>query len=37
MEGQKVGLIYDLIVPDQLSLVVVRPFNPEHLLDHGTG
>ena len=38
MQGQEVGLVYDLLVPQQLSLVIIRRFDdPEHLLDYGTG
>ena len=38
MQGQEVGLVYDLLEPQQLSLVIARPFNdPAHLLDHGAG
>src|SRR6266481_8255474 len=38
MKGQEVGLVYDLLEPQQLSLVIIRRLNyPEHLLDHGTG
>ncbi len=38
MKGQEVGLVYDLLDAQQLSLVIIRRFDdPEHLLDHGTG
>ena len=38
MQGQEVWLVYDLLKPQQLSLVVIwRLDDPEHLLDHGAG
>src|SRR4029077_6886138 len=38
MQRQEVWLVYDLLKPQQLSLVVIwRLDDPEHLLDHGAG
>src|ERR1700730_16261401 len=38
MQGQEVGLVYDLLEPQQLILVIIWRLNdPEHLLDHGAG
>ena len=38
MQGKEVGLVYDLLEPQQLSLVIIWRLNdPEHLLDHGAG
>jgi hypothetical protein len=40
VQGQEVGLVYDLLEPQQLSLVIPRRFDdPAHLLrpPHGTG
>ncbi|HEV3298302.1 MAG TPA: hypothetical protein VG055_01580 [Planctomycetaceae bacterium] len=38
MEGKDIGLVYDLLYAQQLSLVIPRCFDdPKHLLHHGTG
>jgi hypothetical protein len=38
MEGKDIGLVYDLLYTQQLSLVISRRFDdPAHLLDHGSG
>jgi hypothetical protein len=38
MEGKDIGLVYDLLYAQQLSLVIPRRFDdPAHLLDHRTG
>jgi hypothetical protein len=38
VQRQEVGLVYDLLEPQQLSLVIIRRFDDlEHLLDHGAG
>ena len=38
MQGQEVGLVYDLLEPQQLSFVVVWPVNGlAQLLDYGAG
>jgi hypothetical protein len=38
MQRQEVGLVYDLLESQQLSLVIIRRLDdPEHLLDHGAG
>ena len=38
MEGKDIGLVYDLLYAQQLSLVTPRRFDdPEHLLDYGAG
>ena len=38
MEGKDIGLAYNLLYAQQLSLVIPRRFDdPAHLLDHGTG
>ena len=38
VQGQEVGLVYDLLVLLQLSLGIIRRLgNLEHLLDHGAG
>ncbi len=38
MEGKDIGLVYDLLEPQQLSLVIIgRLDDPKHLLDHRAG
>jgi hypothetical protein len=38
MQRQDIGLVYDLLYAQQLSLLIPRRLDdPEHLLDHGSG
>ena len=38
VQGQEVGLVYDLLEPQQLSLVIIRRLDdPEHLLYNRAG
>ena len=38
MEGKDIGLVYDLLYPQQLSLLIPRRFDdPAHLLDYDAG
>jgi hypothetical protein len=38
MQGKDIGLVYDLLYPQQLSLLIPRRFDdPAHLLDYDAG